>query len=194
MLSVSSSAVMLARPTRAMLRERTQGHAVKLLLCNLQLFLCISWQQDILCLKVVEAGSTGRGGPPGFTLNLSGTSNRPHLKHFTESTGLLRCAVHFRMQQIFWLLIVLLTQTRREIYFREAEEKLIVSTETHSAAAEASPAAALVGNLQAGALDNSVDVLSQIFALQENTQRLPGNDRTGVRIHLKTNLTLPNYF
>ena len=38
------------------------------------------------CIKVVETGSTGRGGPSGFTLNLCSTIYT-RVKHFTRLTG-----------------------------------------------------------------------------------------------------------
>lgn len=40
-----------------------------------------------------------------------------------------------------------------------------------------SPAAAPVADLHGGALDDSVDVSSQILALQVHTQRLSGNEK-----------------
>ena len=40
-----------------------------------------------------------------------------------------------------------------------------------------SPAGALVVNLQVGALDETLDVSGQIFALQVHTQRLSDKDR-----------------
>lgn len=48
-----------------------------------------------------------------------------------------------------------------------------------------SPAAALVGNLQAGALDDPLDVSGQMFALQVHRQRLSGRDTYGVRMQLQ---------
>lgn len=40
-----------------------------------------------------------------------------------------------------------------------------------------SPAGALVGNLHVGALDDTLDVSGQIFALQVHTQRVSGEER-----------------
>lgn len=47
---------------------------------------------------------------------------------------------------------------------------------TQRATGEISPAAALISNLQAGALDDPVDVHGQMFALEVHSQRLSGEE------------------